>query len=107
MLCAVWNKMNSMQTDVSTVEIWIPKDVETSEGETVPTGVCGMQTRNWKGTGTDKWNWKNTGQSTTLATTLATTLDKWNWKTQDIPLPWTTEIGVGLIYLRCCHCLPQ
>ena len=86
MLCEVWNKINSMQTDVSTVEIWIPKDVETSEGETVPTGVCGMQTRNWKGTGTDKWNWKNTGQSTTGGkwnwrnTGQSTTVGKWNWK---------------------------
>ena len=35
MLRAVWNKINSMQTDVSTVEIWMPKDVETAEGETV------------------------------------------------------------------------
>ena len=41
---------------------------------------------NWKGTGTDKWNWKNTGHSTTLDkwnwknTGPSTTLDKWNWK---------------------------
>ena len=35
MLCAVWNKINSMQTYIGSGEIWIPKDVETSEGETV------------------------------------------------------------------------
>ena len=36
MLRAVWNKINNMQTDVSTVGIWILfKNVETSRGETV------------------------------------------------------------------------
>ena len=35
MCCAVWNKINSMQEGVSTAEIWIPKDVKTSESETV------------------------------------------------------------------------
>ena len=33
--CAVWNKMSSMRKGVSTVEIWIPKHVKTSEKETV------------------------------------------------------------------------
>ena len=42
MCCAVWKKISSMQKGVSTVEDWIPKDVETSESETVPTGACGM-----------------------------------------------------------------
>jgi hypothetical protein len=35
MFCGVWNKISSMQKGVSTVEIWIPKDVKTSESETV------------------------------------------------------------------------
>ena len=35
-------KISSMQKGVSTVEDWIPKDVETSESETLPTGVCGI-----------------------------------------------------------------
>ena len=42
MCCAVWKKISSMQKGVSTVEDWIPKDVETSESETLPTGVCGI-----------------------------------------------------------------
>ena len=42
MFCAVWKKISSMQKGVSTVEDWIPKDVETSESETLPTGVCGI-----------------------------------------------------------------
>jgi hypothetical protein len=42
MFCAVWKKISSMQKGVSTVEDWILKDVETSESETLPTGVCGI-----------------------------------------------------------------
>ena len=42
MFCAVWNKISSMQSDVSTTEFWRPKDEQTSVNETVPTGVCGM-----------------------------------------------------------------
>ena len=68
MLCAVWNKINSMQTDVSTVEIWIPKDVETSEGET----GTNWGARPGHSITVEKWKWKNTGHSTTLG--------KWNWK---------------------------
>jgi len=38
----IWNKISSMQKGISTVEIFIPRDMETSENETAPTGVCGM-----------------------------------------------------------------
>jgi hypothetical protein len=34
MFCAVWNKISSMEADVST-RVWIPKDAKTTEGETV------------------------------------------------------------------------
>ena len=44
MFRAVWNKISSMQSDVSTTEFGDQKEVKTSESETVPTGVRGMRT---------------------------------------------------------------
>ena len=35
MFCAVWTEISSMHIDVSTTRVWRPKDVKTSESETV------------------------------------------------------------------------